>query len=145
MSKETNCTGIYLSNYLPHGTDLFDEIIFDDNKHYLDFKVRMSEKYRNFTIYWFTPMKRRIRFEDKKCRQPWYGILVDVNGNLGLCCNYVPTEKRTYGNIFDIDYNCSINHPLRILLRRELLTNNDKIPRQCEGCNILCDKWLADM
>lgn len=145
MSIETNCRGLYLSDYLPHGTDDLDEIIYDDNQAYIDFKKRIAEKYKGFFIHWLTPMKKKIRFRDKVCRQPWYQVMVDAQGNMGLCCNFVPSDKKTFGNLFDKDYSMTLNTPQRIRMREELLAYTPEIPVECRGCNILSDKWLADM
>lgn len=144
LSRDTGCYGMYLGNYLPHGNDDVNEVVFDDNVQYRQFRAEMTAKYRRFPIYWPTPMKRALTVGDKKCRMLWYYLSVDMLDNLGLCCNYSTDHHGAYGNLFAAEDTDGLNLPLKVEMRKSILADNSSIPTLCRNCPIMCDQWVSD-
>jgi MoaA/NifB/PqqE/SkfB family radical SAM enzyme len=144
MSRDTGCYGIYFGNNLSFDTGEPDEILYDDNRAYGEFRARMTEKYRGFPIYWAAPVKRVLSREDKRCRMLWYYLSVDMMGNLGLCCVYSTDKKGGYGNLFEGDGLEPLNTALKVNMRKILLADNAEVPHRCRKCSIMCDPWVSD-
>lgn len=144
MSRDAGCYGMYLGNYLPRCSDDSNEVIFEDNARYPQFRAEMTAKYRGFPIYWPTPMKRTLMPGDKKCRMLWHYLSVDMLGNTGLCCNYSTDHIGAYGNLFASKDTFGFNHPLKVAMRKALLAKNSEIPAICHNCPIMCDRWVSD-
>ncbi|MFH0985373.1 MAG: radical SAM protein [Candidatus Omnitrophota bacterium] len=144
MSRDTGCHGVYFGNNLSFDTEGPDEIIYDDNESYREFRIRMTEKYRGFPIYWAAPVKRILSRQDKKCRMLWYYLSTDMMGNLGLCCGYSTDKQGAYGNLFAKDDTGSWNSVLKVNMRKIILADSAEVPGKCRKCSIMCDKWVSD-
>ncbi|KJS66638.1 MAG: hypothetical protein JL50_11400 [Peptococcaceae bacterium BICA1-7] len=146
LAKDTGCFGIYMANYLPQGGESSDEVIYDDNIYYDNFKEEIGKKYDNYPIYWASPLKRNIGEKDKLCRMPWYYLLTDIKGNMGLCCNYpIDHSGEEYGNLFAEPLEDTLNHPSKTAIRRILLANSSFVPEKCSQCYILSDQWGSNL
>ncbi len=144
LSCESGCRGTMLTFLFPQGGER-DEVVYDDNQAYRDFKRCMTEKYPKYPLYWPTPLVRTPSQKDKKCRMPWFFLIVDAKGNVGLCCNYPPDPNSKYGNLFDDLSENAFNLPEARELRTGLLANSSGVPAKCRDCFIISDKWLSNV
>ncbi|MFH1208134.1 MAG: radical SAM protein [Candidatus Omnitrophota bacterium] len=144
LSYESGCRGTVLTFLFPQGGDR-EEVVYDDNPAYKDLKRRMTEKYPKYPLYWPAPLVRTPSRKDKKCRMPWFFIIVDARGNLGLCCNYPPDPAGRYGNLFDSSAEKALNLFEARELRTGLLPASPGVPAKCRDCFIISDKWLSDV
>jgi Radical SAM superfamily len=144
LSCESGCRGTVLTFLFPQGGDR-DEVVYDDNPAYGEFKRRMTEKYPHYPLHWPAPLVRTPSRKDKKCRMPWFFLIVDAQGNLGLCCNYPPDPAGRYGNLFaDLSENV-FNLSEARELRTGLLPDASGVPAKCRDCFIINDPWLSDV
>ncbi|MEW6265006.1 MAG: radical SAM protein [Thermodesulfobacteriota bacterium] len=143
FSRDGGFLGLYFGNFLPQGTGTTDEVIYEDHPACADFRKRMTAKYAPFPIYWPKPHKRNIGPGDKKCRLPWYYIIVGMTGNLGLCNQHMPPPDGRYGNLFASSAAESVNHPSRLNMRLRIKAADGDVPEPCLGCPIMGDDWHA--
>jgi len=144
LSCESGCCGTMLTFLFPQGGNP-NEVVYNDNQSYWDFKRRMTKKYPRYPLYWPTPLIRSPIRKDKKCRMPWFFIIVDAKGNLGLCCNYPPDLAGKYGNLFDDPSDKVLNFSQARELRAGILSASPAVPDKCRGCFIMSDKWLSNV
>jgi MoaA/NifB/PqqE/SkfB family radical SAM enzyme len=144
LSCESGCRGTVLTFLFPQGGEA-GEVVYHDNQAYRDFKRRMTEKYPKYPLYWPAPLARAPQWKDKKCRMPWFFLIVDAKGNVGLCCNYPPDPSGKYGNLFDGPPEKTFNYSEARELRAGLLSKASGIPAKCRNCFIISDKWLSDV
>lgn len=144
LSWESGCRGTVLTFLFPQGGDR-NEVVYDDNTAYGDLKRRMTERYPKYPVYWPAPLVRTPSRKDKKCRMPWFFLIVDAQGNVGLCCNYPPDPAGRYGNLFDglSENACNLSEARE--LRTGLLSNSSVVPAKCRDCFIISDPWLSDV
>ena len=71
-----------------------------------------------------------VRPKREHCRDPWAKALVDVDGNVSLCC----AGATTLGNLAQEDFETLWNGPRAQALRRVVNTPNE--PDYCRNCRI---------
>jgi MoaA/NifB/PqqE/SkfB family radical SAM enzyme len=144
LSCESGCRGTVLTFLFPQGGDR-NEVVYEDNPAYEDLKRRMTAKYPDYPVYWPAPLIRKPTRKDKRCRMPWFFLIVDAQGNLGLCCNYTPDPAGRYGNLFEDPSEKTFNLSEARELRTGLLSQGSGVPAKCRDCFIISDKWLSDV
>src|SRR5258708_32381941 len=74
----------------------------------------------------YLALSGREKFPVKKCNAPWVSAVVESDGQVRPCFFH-----RSYGNIFDSDFESTINSTKAVEFRKNLKISNDPICQKC--------------
>lgn len=107
----------------------------ENDVEYIKYKSYINAKYgRKINIvypYLFKIVDSKLK---KKCRDPFYTLIIDVNGQVVPCC-FVAEDKNPECNIYEnYDYKNSIGIQQEL---RKYLINEELSNKNCENCHLL--------
>jgi hypothetical protein len=114
------------------GAGTGSEILYAWNMDYSILKKEVDILFPDFCVW--QPLADP--FQDKLCPQVWQRTLVDMRGDLHLCCG---TDIPNCGNLFQEGDHW--NNAQRVNMRREMLSDNKPIDL-CVNCSHLGDKGI---
>ncbi len=147
MTMDTGCSSLKFNLCEPmQGSNDFSETITDADENYTEFISRCKAQVssvkwtgfacahtvpsRKFTV--FFPNPTQVKVKERLCRTPWRTLILDANGNYGICCRLQPVGNK-YGNVFD-DGEIIINSNEALSIRQCLLNNRVSLVPECVQC-----------
>ena len=115
----------------------------EDETEYNNFKNKILKKYKNIKIF-FPKIQNFSKHFKKKCKIPWSILHLDACGNYGFCCKYQP-DINANNNIFKRRWEEVINSEYFYNIRKELLSNDDNIPVECQNCYHLIGSYSSNI
>jgi uncharacterized Fe-S cluster-containing radical SAM superfamily protein len=158
LARGAGCPRVFLQNVYPHVDALADHrvlpaviepsgdetppIAADDGGAYARVRRDLGRRYPDVLVSWPAPVPRGVPPGGKRCRMPWYLLVVDTEGNLGFCSAHASC---TGPNLYDLPVGDVMNTEPWISTRRALLARDHEVPAACAGCYTLDDSWRREM
>lgn len=135
FAKESGCKSLRFFLYRPMGLNPDnDEIIYEDNSFYHEFKSNIEKKYPNFVLW---PNLAKVNIKEKKCVQLWQRIGCTTTGEMQICCGVEDFLKGVNSNLLYDKPEKIINHKTLVDMRSKLLSKKGEPPEICKNCNLL--------